>query len=420
MAMAVLLTLTLSITASAAALNPARWIPSEQGYTGFIKPVWFGANSSGLDSEAQLALMAKFAVAGYGWQTGNPTGGSLDVGRGDAWSGSAVTNARNYMDSIGNSKTMLFQYRQFQVALGLFAQPRIAAVDPTNKEFWLQSPNGTICTAQQPWGTSDPFWNFTNANAVDYWVDHVIGQLATDSAMTGLNGRGAVFFDETDQGYCGYRYPANCDPSTFDLATLQRGNNAMLAATVAKLNSVGITPILSLDNRITASSDGLPGAALPCAIPEEDTIAALQGLKWVRFYETWPSSFWVQKGPDLDAAMIQNAIIESSQYAVDSIVHGFGHAEPRNIPRPGRLGGTIEFLIATYLIITSPGTTLSISTGWMDKDYSWAPEFDIEYGTPKGPATRIDSHSWSRNFTKCNVFINVSDARQQVGIVDLL
>ena len=48
----------------------AAWYPAAQGWTGKIKPFWFGANHTGLDSEATLALMSKHSVAGYGWQTG--------------------------------------------------------------------------------------------------------------------------------------------------------------------------------------------------------------------------------------------------------------------------------------------------------------------------------------------------------------
>ncbi len=36
--------------------------------------------------------------------------------------------------------------------------------------------------------------NFSVPAAADYWVDVVIGELATDKALT--TGRGAVFFDE--------------------------------------------------------------------------------------------------------------------------------------------------------------------------------------------------------------------------------
>ncbi len=37
-----------------------------------------------------------------------------------------------------------------------------------------------------------------HCSAIDYWVDNVIGELATESALT--SGGGAVFFDEVDQG----------------------------------------------------------------------------------------------------------------------------------------------------------------------------------------------------------------------------
>lgn len=49
----------------------------------------------------------------------------------------------------------------------------------------------------------------------------------------------------------------------------------MLARTAAVLNANNIIPIYSSDNRLNASSAGLPGAVAPCALPEEDTIAAL-------------------------------------------------------------------------------------------------------------------------------------------------
>ena len=58
---------------TATSSNPniaAAWYPAAQGWTGKIKPFWFGANHTGLDSEATLALMSKHSVAGYGWQTG--------------------------------------------------------------------------------------------------------------------------------------------------------------------------------------------------------------------------------------------------------------------------------------------------------------------------------------------------------------
>jgi hypothetical protein len=40
------------------------WPPAAAGFTGYIKPFWFGANSSGLDSLDTLALIGRHAVGG--------------------------------------------------------------------------------------------------------------------------------------------------------------------------------------------------------------------------------------------------------------------------------------------------------------------------------------------------------------------
>ena len=75
------------------------------------------------------------------------------------------------------------------------------------------------------------------------------------------------------------------------------------------------------------------------------------------------------------------------------------------------LNRPIEFNVASYLIVASAGTTLSVSNNWYDKDFCWHDEFDVVYGTPLGPATRTGLHSWTRNYSKCNVAINVSSGR---------
>jgi hypothetical protein len=264
------------------------WQPSAAGYSSRVKAFWFGANASGLDSDAELELIARHAVGGYGWQTGwNMTNGAdgPEYGRGDAWQSAAMAHARGYMEAQGEDTT-LFQYRQIQVAFSLFAQAGLAKADPANEAWWLHDSTGRRCL-----GNGDPYWNFSSAPATAWWLERFIGQIATDSAM--LGGRSAVFFDEVDQGTCGYRAPApsppsgtwnfHCDFAGFNNAALQASSNAMLAATTRELNAAGIVPIYSMDNRVRASGVGLPNAttAPPCALPEDDLVAALKGLRWV-------------------------------------------------------------------------------------------------------------------------------------------
>lgn len=281
---------------------------------------------------------------------------------------------------------------------------------------------GRVCTAGQPWGTLDPFWDFRNESGTNYWINRVIGQVAHDPSMQG--GPSAVFFDEVDQGQCGYtRRDTGCDMSAINVTALQAATIAMLPRMVGVLNSRGIVPILSLDNRIAASSDGLANAPAPCALPEDNVVHALKDLQWVRFYEAWPGSFWVHKGPDTDAAMIANAVLEANA-SVPTALHGAGSCAGgggnniRNITRPGPLGGSIEFNVASYLIVASAGSVLSISNNWYDEDFCWWSEFDVDYGTPLGPPVRASSHSWYRNYTRANAEIDVSAGRN--GVVTLL
>ena len=385
------------------------WPPAAAGWGGKLKPTWFGANASGLDVDETLALLARHAVAGYGWQQGHAGGGA--VGRGEALLAAAATNARDYFarQPAGAARPVLFVYRQIQVALRLFAQSALAADDPANDAFFLHDAAGKLCTAAQPWGTNDPYWNFSQAAATSYWLDNVISELSTESAL--LGGGGAVFFDEVDQGQCGYR-AGSCDFAAFtDVAAQQAASVAMLGSMVKQLNAAGITPILSLDNRLAASGDGLPGLAAPCALPEDAllNVTANAGLLFVRFYENFPQSFWTPGGPDLAAAMIANALLETAA-GVPVIMHSGGAcpAPARNITRPGRLGGDIEAAVASYLIVADAGTTLSISNDWYDASFCWRPEFDVDFGAPLGPATRLAPHAWTRAFARANVSVDVS------------
>ena len=81
------------------------WAPTTTGYTGFIKPFWFGANASGLDNDDTLALIARHAVGGYGWQQG---GGGV-VGTGDAQLAAASTHVVDHLNAVGNpNHTVVF------------------------------------------------------------------------------------------------------------------------------------------------------------------------------------------------------------------------------------------------------------------------------------------------------------------------
>jgi hypothetical protein len=392
------------------------WGPSALGFTSRPKVFWFGANTSGLDNPDTLAFISRHVVAGYGWQTGH--NGAGGIGEGEAWQAEATTHLRDYLDENGwGNVTNIFQYRQVQCALRLFAQCAFAADDPSLDGFWLHdAATGDVCVEAMPWGSSDPYWTFRNASAGDYWVDRVIGQLVGDNSLN--SGGGAVFFDEVDEGWCGFQ-AGTCNFTQFNATAEQAASTDVYVRTAVALNAAGIVPIFSLDNRLNSTSDGLPGAPMPCALPQDVLASALANTTWVRFYETYPGTYWVANGPDTDAAMIANSILEA-ELGIPNVLHqgAVCPAPARNITRPGPLGGAIEFQIAVYLVVQSPGTLISMSDGWTEDYFCAHSEVDLEYGFPLGPPVRTSPYSWYRNYTRSNAEVDVSTARR--GSVYLL
>ena len=129
------------------------------------------------------------------------------------------------------------------------------------------------------------------AAAAQYYANQVGGEAAAESAAIG-----AVFFDESDLSYCGFwSKPAlGCGALSTEDVTAQHAAAMTVLANMTKiLNSAGVIPIFSLDNRIATSGNGTSAKA-PCALPEDDLIAALNGTTWARFYEDFPNSYFSQ------------------------------------------------------------------------------------------------------------------------------
>jgi hypothetical protein len=151
---------------------PLVW-PVQDGFES-LPVMWFGANVSGLDNIDTLTLIARHRIGCYGWQQGT---GSLapgaNLGDGDAYLSSAATHLSDFLGGAGAARTLVAVYRQVQVALRLFAAPRAAADNAAMAGFWMRDggrADGDICIVAQPWGTSDPYWNFSVQAAADYWV----------------------------------------------------------------------------------------------------------------------------------------------------------------------------------------------------------------------------------------------------------
>lgn len=317
-------------------------------------------------------------------------------------------------------------FPQIACALQLYAVPRAAASNPADAAFWISSPpgSGSPCLQSNPWGSQDPYYNFSVAGrvpdvkwrrghcpslrllshpahtaAAEYVVREVAGEVAGEGAAGVI---GAVFFDESDLSYCGFwsQPELGCPAlAAADVAAQHGVAMRVLANTTVvrcradcalflcvlrsppepsqTLNAAGVIPIFSLDNRLAASGNGT-AAAPPCALPEDDLIAALGNSTWARFYENWPASYfgeaidptWLPlpascpstpslptaapNTPDTHAAIIANAALEG-EAGVPVLAHVYAGACPDPRPPvpvgPGRLGGDLEYGLAAFLMV---------------------------------------------------------------------
>ena len=158
-----------------------------------------------------------------------------NLGNGEVNQAAAATHLADYLaakQKDQKDKTLVFTYRQNELALSMFERTLEANADPRNTEFWVRNPlnESEPCAWEQPWGTHDHAWNFSNSRAADYWINEVVAEVAAQARW----GIGAVFFDETDQGYCGrWNQPGfalNCQQGLTNatIRELQAGNNAVL------------------------------------------------------------------------------------------------------------------------------------------------------------------------------------------------
>ena len=70
------------------------------------------------------------------------------------------------------------------------------------------------------------------------------------------------------------------------------------------------------------------------------------------------------------------------------------HGTPRTLP------------LALFLLAQSDYWYLGISSGWMDKDWDWYPEYNKFYGKPLGRAVETTNPpGWKREFEGCTVTV---------------
>lgn len=367
--------------------------------------LYFGANETGpTDSPLYLALAANSSLAGFGWQN-NAAPAQYQHGEANLLAAARALAA-------AAPALPVFVYRHFQMCWGLFDIQRAADADPAAHGMFLRdddnAPGAVECRQGTPGGGTSPLFAFVNASAGAFWVDSVVAEVAGEAAVS------AVFFDETDWSACGYSFAKDGCANISD-AFRARDLAAKLPAlrgTADALLAAGKVPIFSSKNLLAAAWVGLPATApRPCVVPHDGYAAALASVSWFRFYE-----FWMGEGADLDAATIQNVLLEGAAGNVGFIARTGADAAAQCAATctGGSVGkASLSYALAAFLVArTSPYSYFGVSAGWYSPCWCWHAEFDAvaACGAPAAAAVRVGPHAWTRAYERCAVKVNTSDA----------
>jgi len=367
-----------------------------------VKPwLYFGANETGLtDNAIYTALAANSSLSGYGWQN-NAAPSAYRHGEANLLAAARALSA-------AAPGLPVFVYRNFQINFDLFDVQRANDADPSRGMFLRDHDNAegaAECRQAAPGGGTVPLFAFVNKSAGEFWVDKVIAEVAAEGAVS------ALFMDECDWSACGYNFkPTGCSniSDEFRLRDLTAKLPA-IRATADALNAANKWPIFSSKNLLDAAWAGLPASATrPCVAPHDAFAAALAGAFYARFYE-----FFMGQGPDLDAATIQNAILEGAAgVGLVARTQADAAAQCAATCTAGYAGkASLSYALAAFLVArTSPYSYFGVSAGWYSPCWCWHAEFDAasSCGAPVAAAVRASPYAWTREYENCVVKVNTS------------
>ena len=160
-----------------------------------------------------------------------------------------------------------------------------------------------------------------------------------------------------------------------------------------KLNAAGIWPIYSSFNGFNATK------YRNCPFPYDEYYRTLSDVGWFRFYEWGIGNTKPEGGPGSEAQLLQ--AMRESELGLPVIVHAYLDKHPASADSTPR-----TLPIALFLLAQNEHWYLAISSGWMDSDFSWWPEYDRFYGKPLSAARRTTSPpGWKREFEGCTVTV---------------
>eukprot|EP00035_Acanthoeca_spectabilis_P000868 m.76005 g.76005 ORF g.76005 m.76005 type:complete len:480 (-) comp10476_c1_seq1:158-1597(-) len=149
---------------------------------------YFVGNASGMDSPAELQGEIKLGYVGIGWQLNNIPSHYSHLETYEIEEAKILKNLR--------PDIKVSVLRNTEVATVFWDTAKAKMFDPTTQDWWTQCPqkNGTMAPCVGSWGSpagnTPKYWfNFSNPDLVDWWVNTYIGEAVNQTVFDG------VYFD---------------------------------------------------------------------------------------------------------------------------------------------------------------------------------------------------------------------------------
>jgi len=308
----------------------------------------------------------------------------------------------------------VYVYTSFGWAFGMNAAVYPLMANKQYSDFFLQSTNGpefsrTNCYQMH---TSDKhcvgyFWNFANASAREYFVEHIVSPLALAPGIDG------VFYDAFNYGYdipevrpwgkpvinvpnCSIAPAGGGAVGWSGCEALINGTLTVARRATELLNAHGKLPMFA-----NPASFVRP-AKRQIWLDEARLVRALDGLEWSTYYESFRGDV-----PPATTGALANMLQESTR-GVAAAVHTYYKAADED-PTPH---------VAAFLLARSERWFFLGSTGWFDNSFKWSSLYDAcsRCGRPLGAATN-QTNAFARAFEGCHVTLDCTNGTACVGAI---
>ena len=375
--------------------NNTKWVFSSTNFPS----VWFGANASGPETTAQHLIETRYRSVYFGWQQSNSATGCKHEEQALLSQLSAVRQLSPRVSTIAYASNAASALRFYDWQAGVMSNASMSG-------YFLPDPK----PEQTMLGCSNPqsdavTWDWRNASARDFFVDHVIASWAEEEYVD------AVFVDEGDAVQCRWtQYPGLTSLS--EVYRYTNGSAEVYRRAAAVLAAKGKRLILSLKN-------GIPGAAPIaerigiCPVQLDVFFDAMQqapAAPFIRYHEYWGAFSSLHESPGQVAGnpippgnimcknLVRTALDETQKRGIALSAHG-GSYTPSS---------RLDLAFALFMVVRTaqPGgheDFFGWSTGeyWYTDDWHWndtAAYYTHGWGNAVGPTTEPGSGMFARDY----------------------